>query len=159
MKQLINWRKWEDEKPDEYKPVLSLHDNIELIGVVRNNIWHVRWCPEYLDVPDNGYWCYTSELIPEEKTKYKSVEEFFTKPIKGWVDLEEHTQKIVDLQKEVIDVAIGFGKFILENQINTYMADENSEILFDWNGDLFQSNELFKFYTKQLEAEKLNPDV
>lgn len=159
MKQLINWRKWEDEKPDEYKPVLSLHDNIELIGVVRNNIWHVRWCPDYLDVPDNGYWCYTSELIPEEKTKYKSVEEFFTKPIKGWVDLEEHTQKIVDLQKEVIDVAIGFGKFILENQINTYMADENSEILFDWNGDLFQSNELFKFYTKQLEAEKLNPDV
>lgn len=73
--------------------------------------------------------------------------------------MEEHTQKIVDLQKEVIDVAIGFGKFILENQINTYMADENSEILFDWNGDLFQSNELFKFYTKQLEAEKLNPDV
>ena len=159
MKQLINWRKWEDEKPDEHKPVLSLHDNIELIGVVRNNIWHVRWCPEYLDVPDNGYWCYTSELIPEEKTKYKSVEEFFTKPIKGWIDLEEHTAKIVDLQKEVIDVAIGFGKFILENQINTYTADEDSETFFDWNGDLFSNAELFNFYTKQLEAEKLNPDV
>lgn len=27
----------------------------------------------------------------------------------------------------MIDVAIGFGKFILENQINTYTADEDSE--------------------------------
>lgn len=156
IQQLIKWRKWADEKPAIGKTFVGKWgDDIYTAHLKYNG----KVSSGYRMLCSPSIWCYTSELIPEEKTKYKSVEEFFTKPIKGWVDLEEHTQKIVDLQKEVIDVAIGFGKFILENQINTYMADENSEILFDWNGDLFQSNELFKFYTKQLEAEKLNPDV
>lgn len=156
MQQLINWRRWADEMPEVDKEVLSLHDGINQIGVIRRlisvTVWDVKWCPDYLDVPDNGYWCYTSELIPDTRTEYKSVEEFFTKPIKGWIDLEEHVQEIVDLQKKTIDVAIGFGKFILENQINTYTADEDSETFFYWNGDLFSNAELFNFYTKQLES-------
>lgn len=124
MEQLIKWRKWDDEKPELNTEILLYREDGQFYMAEYFMFTNGKFALHFKE--DSIYpleelefkyplWVYTSELVPDFRTKYTSVKEFFENPIKGWIDLQEHSRQVVDLHMAIADTAIEFGQWILDN--------------------------------------------
>ena len=151
----INWRKWDEVKPEYDRDILMLREENDIsIGQFFLCTDKSEWIQfdegsrhAVNDIIPIKYWCYTSELHPTKK--YKTVKEFFEEPI------SQHIKDEVNCQVKIIDTAIEFANWIHDNYIG-YGSYSQPKLWYphDTITQSYTTSELWQIFLNEKENEK-----